>query len=223
MLWELGRDTLWWRWPLPGTFLYSTWLQKNFWEICVFHWVMDIWNCTFPISTMEIEIFKWLQLLNIALGTWQRPIEDPPPGTFLYSTWLQKNLRNMCFPLSNGHLKLHFSYLYNGNWNFQMTTTCLILLWELGRHYPPTGTFLYSTWMQKKFWEICVLHWVVNIWNCTFSISTMGIEIFKWLNSLNIALGTWQRKPSDGDDPHQVHSCTLPDCEIIQEYVFSTE
>ena len=209
----MAEKTLWWRWPLPGTFLYSTWLWNNVQEICVFHWVMDIWNCTFPISTMEIKIFKWLQLLNIALGTWQTL--SPTKYILVLYFDAKEFSRNMCFVLSNGHLKLHFSYLYNGNWNFQMTTTCLILLWELGRHYPPTGTFLYSTWMQEKFWTICVLYSVVNIWNWTYSISTMQIEIFKWLNSLNIALGTWQRKPSDGDDPHQVHSCTLPNCEIM--------
>ena len=129
-------------------------MQNNLAEICVLCWVMDIWNCIFPISTMQ-------------------------------------------------------------HWNFQMTTTCLILLWELGRDDPPTATFFYSTWMQEKFWTICVLYSVVNIWNWTCSISTMQIEIFKWLNSLNIALETWQRKPSDGDDPHQVHSCTLPNCEIM--------
>ena len=35
--------------------------------------------------------------------------------------------------------------------------------------------------LQRNLGEICVLHWVVNIWNCTFLISTMGIEIFIWL------------------------------------------
>ena len=298
-----------------GTLLYSTWLQMNFWEICVFHWVMDIWNCTFPSSTIEIENYNGCKSLNMALGShnltwfgclrpscatwWRQPSgrDDPQVCSctlpackrifekYLFCTenwtieialflpfqwelkisncynWLnialgpinwfkiwmfytflttsvetspryilvlylatKEFLRNMCFAMSGEHLKLHFSYLYNRNWNFQMTTTCLILLLKLDWHYPPTGTFLYSTWMQRNFWEICVFLWVLEIWNCTFLISTMGIEIFKWPNSFNIALGTWQRKPSDGDYPHQVLSCTLPDFEIIfEKYVFSPE
>ena len=132
--------------------------------------------------------------------------------------------RNMCFALSGEHMKLHFSYLYNGNSNFQMTTTCLILLWELGRHYTPTGTFLYSTWMQKKFWQyvFCTEWWTFEIE--LFLSLQWELKFFKWLNSINIALGTWQRKPYDEDDPYQVHSCTLLDCEIMfKKYVFSTE
>ena len=147
-------------------------------------------------------------------------------------------LRNMCFPLSNGQLYLHFSYLYNGNWNFQMAITDLLLLWDpinwlkIWMFYTfltnsvqtPAGTLLYSTWLQMNFWEICVFHWVMDIWNCTFPISTIEIENYNGCKSLNMALGShnltwfgclrpssatvmettiWQRWP-------QVCSCTLP-------------
>ena len=216
-----------------GTLLYSTWLQMNFWEICVFHWVMDIWNCTFPISTIEIENYNGCKSLNMALGshnltwfgclrpscaTWWRHRSGRDDSRLCSCTLpgCKRNLEKYVFYTEYWTISIaFFNYLYKGNWNFQMVITDLLLLWELGRHYLPTGTFLYSTWMQEKFWTICVLYSVVNIWNWTYSISTMQIEIFKWLNSLNIALGTWQRKPSDGDDPHQVHSCTLPNCEIM--------
>ena len=49
----------------------------------------------------------------------------------------------------------------------------------------------------------------------------------KFSNSYNwliIALGTWQRKPSDGDYPHWVCSCTPPACKrIFEKNLFYTE
>ena len=128
---------------------------------------------------------------------------------------------------------MHFSYLYNGNWNFQIAITDLLLLWDpinwlkIWMFYTfltnsvqtPAGTLLYSTWLQMNFWEICVFHWVMDIWNCTFPISTMEIEIYNGCKSLNMALGshnltwfgclrpssaTWWRQPSGRDDPRYV-------------------
>ena len=125
---ELGRH-----YPPTGTFFYSPWMQKNFQEICLLHWVMDIWNCTFPLSTIEIEISNGCNSLNIALGS------------------------------------------HNLTW-----FGCFIPSWPTQWSQPP-GTFFYSTWLQKHFWEICVLHWVMVIWNWTFPICTVRIEIFKWL------------------------------------------
>ena len=93
-------------------------------------------------------------------------------------------------------------------------------------------------WLQMNFWEICVFHWVMDIWNCTFPISTIEIENYNGCKSLNMALAshnltwfgclrpssaTWWRQPSDRDDP-QLHSCTLLGCKrIFEKYVFSTE
>ena len=161
-------------------------------------------------------------------------------------------LRNMCFPLSNGQLYLHFSYLYNGNWNFQIAITDLLLLWDpinwlkIWMFYTfltnsvqtPAGTLLYSTWLQMNFWEICVFHWVMDIWNCTFPISTIEIENYNGCKSLNMALGshnltwfgclrpssaTWWRHWSGRDDS-QLCSCTLPGCKRnLEKYVFYTE
>ena len=161
-------------------------------------------------------------------------------------------LRNMCFPLSNGQLYLHFSYLYNGNWNFQIAITDLLLLWDpinwlkIWMFYTfltnsvqtPAGTLLYSTWLQMNFWEICVFHWVMDIWNCTFPISTIEIENYNGCKSLNMALGshnltwfgclrpssaTWWRHRSGRDDS-QLCSCTLPGCKRnLEKYVFYTE
>ena len=190
------ETTIWQRWP-PGTFLYSTWMQKNFWEICVFHWVMDNlklhfsylyngnWNFQIAITDLILlwDPINWLKIWMFYTFL-TNSVQTPRYILVLYLA-ANEFLRNMCFPLSNGHLKLHFSYLYNGNWNLQWLYNCLILLWELGRHYVQPSiwqsTFLYSTWMQKNFGEICVLHWVMDIWNCIFPISTKGIEIFKWL------------------------------------------
>ena len=147
---------------------------------------------------------------------------------------------------------MHFSYLYNGNWNFQIAITGLLLLWDpinwlkIWMFYTfltnsvqtPAGTLLYSTWLQMNFWEICVFHWVMDIWNCTFPISTIEIEISNGCKSLNMALGshnltwfgclrpssaTWWRHWSGRDDS-QLCSCTLPGCKRnLEKYVVYTE
>ena len=92
---------------IPRYILVLYLLQRNLGEICVLHWVVNIWNCT-------------------------------------------------------------FSYLYNGNWNFHMTTSCLILLWELGRdpwRWHLTRYILVLYLDAKEILTICVLHWVMDIWN----------------------------------------------------------
>ena len=102
----------------------------------------------------------------------------------------------------------------------------------------PAGNLLYSTWLQMNFWEICVFHWVMDIWNCTFPISTIEIENYNGCKSLNMALGshnltlfgclrpscaTWWRHRSGRDDS-QLCSCTLPGCKRnLEKYVFYTE
>ena len=184
--------------------------------------------------TFEIALFvsfKWelkfsndYNSLNIALGTWQRQPSgrDSPLRYFLALNLAAKGfLRNICFHLSSGHLKLNFSYHYNGNWNCQMAITCLILLLEpinwhdldvldlpeqLGGHNPlaeitPKGhSCTKPSW--KRFFEKYMFS--AELW--TFEIALF--ISFKWefkfsndYNSLNIALGTWQRQPSGRDNP----------------------
>ena len=136
----------WQRQPSPllvlhiALYITSVFIYLTEYHIVRIHlFLSNLTEMTFPISTIEE---KWKRIWNfqmtiihwkIALGTWQsNPLEMTPHQVLSCTLPGHKTIfwEIYVFHWVMDILKLHFSYLYNGNWYFQMTRTCTILLWD---------------------------------------------------------------------------------------------